>query len=144
MTVGRLLKFNFIEPDDDSEFAWYVSIAVQCMIFGLFSGAILYEQLQSVMRDETAIEYLIRMKRNRLRRKRTTSTGIGFRKNTTVLQDVTDEEDNSTEQHVPQRLSSNIIEQHDEKPNNIAEIELEVDIENANKIWSETPTTSTS
>ena len=60
-------------------------MAVQCMIFGLFSGAILYEQLQSVMRDETAIEYLIRMKRNRLRRKRTTSTGIGFRKNTTVL-----------------------------------------------------------
>ena len=64
---------------------FHISMAVQCMIFGLFSGAILYEQLQSVMRDETAIEYLIRMKRNRLRRKRTTSTGIGFRKNTTVL-----------------------------------------------------------
>lgn len=65
---------------------FHVSMAVQCFVFGLFSAAILYEQLQSVMRDETAIEYLIRMKQNRLRRRRTTGTGIGFRKNTTVLQ----------------------------------------------------------
>jgi len=129
MTIGRCFQFNFIqtgsslEDSNTDELAWYVSMSVQCFIFGLFSGAILYEQLQSVMRDETAIEYLIRMKRNRLRRRRTTGTGIGFRKNTTVLQDVTDEEDNTNPElspfqtnPPPQRLSSNLIEHDTENP----------------------------
>lgn len=70
MAISGLVKPKL---DEQIDLAWYVSMAVQCLIFGMFAAAILYEQLQSVMRDETAIEYLIRMKRNRLRRRRTTS-----------------------------------------------------------------------
>lgn len=157
MTVGRCFQFNFIQKTGDSsssehintdeQLSWYVSMAVQCFVFGLFSAAILYEQLQSVMRDETAIEYLIRMKQNRLRRRRTTGTGIGFRKNTTVLQNVTDDEDNNSTEPPspfqtnlpPQRLSSNLVEHEAENIAHPTESELDISLNSAIILTEETP-----
>jgi len=94
MSIKKLIWNDF--GTDTALMGWYASLTVQSVVFSMFAGAILYEQVQSVMRDETAIEYLIRMKRNRLRRRKNSTRSLntmGFRKNPSVLRDVTDEED---------------------------------------------------
>ena len=56
-------------------FVYYVSLLSQSVIFGLFASAILYEQCQSVMKNETAIEYLIRQKNSRKNRRNRKNQG---------------------------------------------------------------------
>ena len=82
-------------------FLHYIILMMTCSVFALFSSAILFEQLQSVMKDETAIEYLIRQKQNRINRRRKRnlkpadliSNSLGFRNNDQTLDDIQNADD---------------------------------------------------
>lgn len=95
----------------NSLFTYYVMLLLTGVVFTLFSAAILFEQLQSIMKDETAIEYLIRQKNSRLNKRRKNlnlTANLGFRSNQQTLEQLNEDSHlimNVTNDDVPRHLS---------------------------------------